>query len=121
MSFVRRSVGVVVLLCVLAAISMAEDPREQAWTVLNGGLTNSNIEKRTKAVADLGLIPHDQKAVDAAITALKDDKPDVRAAAAQALGLDRHIGRSRLVDDTDLRISWRNIRHGDLRRRESRR
>ena len=63
-----------------------KSPREQAWAVLNQGLTNSNIEKRARAVAELGLLPEDQQAEDAALTALKDQKPEVRAVAAQALG-----------------------------------
>jgi len=75
------------LIAVTGSLSFAaETPREEAWTVLNSGLTNTNIEKRTKAVAELGLLIGDQKAEDAALTALKDDKPEVRAVAAQALG-----------------------------------
>ena len=83
-------------LCVIVAVTAsfltscslwaAEAPRDQAWAVLNSGLTNSNIEKRTKAVAELGLLIGDQKGEDAALTALKDDKSEVRAVAAQALG-----------------------------------
>lgn len=63
-----------------------QNPKEQAWSVLNAGLTNSNLDKRKKAVAELGLLPGDPKAEAAAITALKDEKPEVRGAAAQALG-----------------------------------
>jgi HEAT repeat protein len=64
----------------------AETPRDQAWKVLNSGLTNSSLEKRAKAVGELGLLVDDPKAEEAALTALKDDKPEVRAVAAQALG-----------------------------------
>lgn len=71
---------------ILASISLAEMPREQAWKVLNIGLTDSNIEKRMRAVGELSLLPDDQQAEDAALTALKDDKPEVRAVAAQSLG-----------------------------------
>ncbi len=70
----------------LTSIASAETPREQAWKVLNAGLTNSNIEKRTRAVGELSLLVEDQQAEDAALTALKDDKSEVRAVAAQALG-----------------------------------
>jgi HEAT repeat protein len=77
----------------------AETPREQAWTVLNSGLTNSSIEKRTKAVAELGLLIGDPKGEDAALTALKDDKPEVRAVAAQALGeMSAQRARPQLTD-----------------------
>jgi len=85
-----RFVTLVAILCtLLSAIPLGaatENPRTQAWSVLKQGLENSNIEKRTKAVADLGLLPGDPQALDAALTALKDPKPEVRAAAAQALG-----------------------------------
>lgn len=63
-----------------------QSPREQAWTVLKSGLNESNIEKRIKAVSDLGLLPDDSQAVDAGLTALQDPKPEVRSTAAQALG-----------------------------------
>ncbi len=91
-----RFAGVLVLLCgcgtlnpaqtTSAATSHPQSPREQAWAVLNLGLTNSNVDKRRKAVGELGLLPGDSQAEDAALTALKDEKPDVRVAAAQALG-----------------------------------
>jgi HEAT repeat protein len=64
----------------------AQSPKEQAWSVLNQGLANSNMDKRRKAVGELGLLTNDSQAEDAALTALKDPKPEVRAAAAQALG-----------------------------------
>lgn len=63
-----------------------QTPREQAWSMLHEGLTNSSMDKRRKAVSELGLLPDDGQAVDAALTALKDTKPEVRTAAAQALG-----------------------------------
>ena len=91
---------------VLPMTSAAQDPREQAWTVLNQGLGNSNVDKRAKATGELGLLPGDQKALDAALSALKDDpKPDVRAAAAQALGeMEARSAKPQLVaaiDDSD--------------------
>jgi HEAT repeat protein len=90
-------VGWLVLLCGCGIIAAAQtqassntqtpqNPKDQAWSVLNAGLANSNMDKRKKAVGELGLLPDDPKAKDAAITALKDDKPEVRGAAAQALG-----------------------------------
>jgi len=89
-------------------MSATESPREQGWTVLNQGLTNSNLEKRTKAVADLGMLPGDGQATDAALTALKDEKPEVRAAAAQALGdMDAKSAKPQLValiDDPDVTV-----------------
>jgi HEAT repeat protein len=81
-----RFVACVAVVLTTVVFCAAEMPREQAWTVLNSGITSSNIEKRTKAVAELGLLIGDQQAEDAALTALKDDKSEVRAVAAQALG-----------------------------------
>jgi HEAT repeat protein len=54
--------------------------------VLNQGLTNTNMDLRVKAVRVLGELPGDAKAEDAALTGLQDAKPEVRTAAAQALG-----------------------------------
>jgi HEAT repeat protein len=82
-----------------------QTPKEQAWPVLNIGLTNSNTDKRTRAVRELGLLLDDQQALDAAVIALKDPKPEVRAAAAQALGdMDARSAKPQLLaalDDTD--------------------
>jgi HEAT repeat protein len=98
------------LLCVGAMLSAQQTPapqapKEQAWSVLNNGLTNSNTDKRTRAVRELGLLTGDQQAKDAAVIALKDQKPEVRAAAAQALGdMDARSAKAQLVaafNDTD--------------------
>lgn len=82
-----------------------QNPKGQAWSVLKQGLTNSNVDKRKKAVGELGLLPDDPQALDAALTALKDDKPDVRVAAAQALGdMGAKSAKPQLIeaiDDTD--------------------
>jgi HEAT repeat protein len=74
-----------------ATVSLAQDtatpdPQANAWSVLNQGLTSTNMDLRVKAVRVLGELPGDAKAENAALTALKDDKPEVRTAAAQALG-----------------------------------
>lgn len=81
------------LIVFIAAACLAQEtstavknPKDQAWSVLYAGLADSNVGKRTTAVRVLGLLPEDPKAKDAALTALKDEKPEVRAAAAQALG-----------------------------------
>jgi len=66
--------------------SVAQTPQENAWSVLNGGLTNNSPDKRVKAVRVLGELTGDKKAEEAALNALKDEKADVRGSAAQALG-----------------------------------
>jgi HEAT repeat protein len=110
---------VVLVLCTVGIVAVAQtsssstaqtpqSPREQAWSVLKNGLTNSNMDKRKKAVAELGLLPGDSQALDAALTALKDDKPDVRVAAAQALGdMSAKIATPQLIaalQDTDVSV-----------------
>jgi HEAT repeat protein len=92
MNLRARFVHTLALIFLIGTIAAAQTPaasqtpKEQAWSVLNAGLTNSSTEKRTKAVGELGLLPDDQQALDAARIALKDEKPEVRASAAQALG-----------------------------------
>ena len=54
--------------------------------MLYAGLADGSVDKRTTAVQVLGLLPGDPKAEQAALKALKDDKPEVRGAAAKALG-----------------------------------
>jgi HEAT repeat protein len=86
-----RFIGLGMLICAGAVVAVQQtpapqNPKEQAWSVLNNGLTNSNTDKRTRAVRELGLLIGNQEAKDAAVIALKDPKPEVRAAAAQALG-----------------------------------
>jgi HEAT repeat protein len=105
-----RFISLTVLLCCGAALSAQQtpapqSPKEQAWTVLNNGLTNSNTDKRARAVHELGLLIDNQEAKDAAVIALKDPKPEVRTAAAQALGdMEARSAKPQLVaafDDED--------------------
>jgi len=81
-----RLIGLITVCCSSAICCAAQGPPENAWSVLDSGLTNSNTDKRVRAVRLLGLLPGDPKAEDAALTALKDEKEGVRSAAAQALG-----------------------------------
>lgn len=81
-----RAISVVMIVCTIAMLSVAQTPQEDAWSALNSGLTDKSWEKRVRAVALLGELPGDKKAEAAAITALKDERGDVRGAAAQALG-----------------------------------
>jgi HEAT repeat protein len=59
---------------------------DRAWEILHGGLTFDNTEKRVKAVTALALLKGNTEAENLAIAALKDQKADVRVAAANALG-----------------------------------
>lgn len=80
-------------LIVLAIIALAtlasaqnQDPQQLAWSILQAGVTNSSSQQRVSAVTALALITADPKAVTMAETGLKDKDPDVRQAAASALG-----------------------------------
>ena len=78
-----------VLLVLMASTSAlpAETPRQQAWDILRAGLNDKDTGKRTQAVRALRLLPGDPEAVKMAHSALQDQKPEVRTAAATALGL----------------------------------
>ncbi len=64
----------------------AAAPAEQAWAVLMSGVADQNTDKRATAVRVLGLLPNNTRARKLAETALSDEKGEVRAAAALALG-----------------------------------
>ena len=77
----------VILLCFAAGVpAFSQDPADKAWTVLQAGLSNSNTDNRTVATRLLGGLPNNQKAQEQALKALADNRPEVRAAAAEALG-----------------------------------
>ena len=72
-----------------ASEKASEAPRplkEQAWEVLQSGVTADNKQDRAAAVHATGLIPNNPRAQKLAESALQDDAPEVRAAAAAALG-----------------------------------
>jgi hypothetical protein len=63
-----------------------QTPKEEAWQILNTACTGAKTSRRATAIRVLGLIPNDVKALKLAEKALNDDKPEVRSAAAVALG-----------------------------------
>jgi HEAT repeat protein len=67
--------------------ALAETPEQQAWIMLRSGVRQKNTGKRVQAVRALRLLPGDSEAVEMAVTALRDRNPQVRSAAATALGL----------------------------------
>ena len=62
-----------------------ESPREKAWSLLSEGLKDKNADKRAKAARALGLLTGNTEAEKAAANALRDEKANVRQAAAHAL------------------------------------
>jgi HEAT repeat protein len=63
-----------------------QTPRAQAWKILHTGAKNKSTDRRTKAIGVLGLDPNNIEARHLAEVALKDAEPNVRTAAAAALG-----------------------------------
>ncbi|HVP54279.1 MAG TPA: HEAT repeat domain-containing protein [Candidatus Eisenbacteria bacterium] len=99
------TIGTAALCLAPASAKAAETPKDQAWSVLYAGLSDSSPDKRTTAVQVLGLLPGDYNAKEAALKALGDEKPEVRAAAAQSLGKmkarDTITRLTELVNDKD--------------------
>lgn len=87
--------GAVLLALILGAdVLYAETPEQRAWDMLRKGVNESNTGKRTQAVFALRLLTFDPEATELAEAALQDRKPEVRAAAATALG---SIGSSEAI------------------------
>src|SRR5437773_511000 len=70
----------------LASPSVAVSPKEKAWHTLQTACTGDKATDRANATRVLGLIRNDVKATKLAEKTLSDPKPEVRAAAAAALG-----------------------------------
>ncbi|MGA2483611.1 MAG: HEAT repeat domain-containing protein [Candidatus Acidiferrales bacterium] len=82
-----------------------QSARNEAWDLLRADYAGHHAGTRAPAVSVLGLLPGDARAEGMAAEALKDEKADVRAAAATALGMmraRRAISRLReAVDDPE--------------------
>ena len=78
-------VMLLMFLAVQGQPAIAQSPADKAWTVLNAGMTDKDTDLRAVAVRVLGLLENDPKAPELALNALKDSKPEVRIAAADAL------------------------------------
>lgn len=63
-----------------------EKPEDKAWGMLREALIDKDADKRAKGVRALGLLSGNAEAEKAAAGALKDEKANVRLAAAKALG-----------------------------------
>jgi HEAT repeat protein len=87
---INKTYGRFAVLLVLMAHTgalLAQTPQQQAWEILRIGVNQKSTGKRTQAVRALRLLPGNPEATKMAQTALQDRKPEVRAAAATALGL----------------------------------
>lgn len=70
----------------LAFAQDKQDRKDEAWGILRTGVNEKEIGRRAQAVRVLGLLPGNPEAVRMAQKALGDEKAEVRAAAATALG-----------------------------------
>ncbi len=66
---------------------LAQTPQQSAWDILRAGVNERSTAKRVQAVRALRLLPGDPEATEMAQSALQDRRHEVRAAAANALGL----------------------------------
>src|SRR5215469_8218474 len=80
------AVSLVTLLLAAVVPSVSQASSGKAWTVLEAGLSNSNTDNRTVATRLLGGLTENAQAQDLALKALSDNRPEVRAAGAEALG-----------------------------------
>jgi hypothetical protein len=69
-----------------ARVKSATNPKDQAWQILGDACTGDKTGDRATAILVLGLIPNDARSARLAQKALTDERPEVRAAAAAALG-----------------------------------
>jgi hypothetical protein len=69
-----------------ATPKVLQTPKEEAWQILDTACTGDKTSNRATAIHVLSLMPNDAKALIVAEKALDDDKPEVRSAAAAALG-----------------------------------
>jgi HEAT repeat protein len=61
-------------------------PKEEAWQILDTACASDKTGEHATAIRVLGLMPNDAKALTLAEQGLDSDKPEIRAAAAAALG-----------------------------------
>ena len=66
--------------------SAIDSPQHKAWDLLLSAILSKRTSERTNGVRALGLLPDTKQARDLAENGLKDASPDVRKAAAVALG-----------------------------------
>ena len=84
-----KRVSAILAVCLLStgiASAQTQSPQQLAWSILQGGATNTNSQQRVTAITALAVITADPKAVTMAEQALQDQNSDVRAAAATTLG-----------------------------------
>lgn len=82
---IRNLIAAFVLLACAGGTAAQTQP-EKAWRILEAGAADKGTDTRVRALHALGLLWEDKKAEQMTGKALTDEKPQVRAAAARALG-----------------------------------
>jgi HEAT repeat protein len=67
-------------------LAQAQAPVDKAWGILKQGISDKSFETRAKTFRALSLVINNQTAQSMAEKALSDERPEVRTAAASALG-----------------------------------
>lgn len=81
-----KSLLLAVVLLASSTLSPAQTPQLKAWQILRRGAAEKGTDERAKAIGALGLLLRDPGAAAIAEKALGDHEPEVRVAAARALG-----------------------------------
>lgn len=83
-----KAFAVVLIFLVTAggATTFPQAKRDEAWQILLVNVNEKDTEKRVQSIRVLGLLPGDSRALELAQKAAADEKPEVKAAAATALG-----------------------------------
>ena len=76
----------IVMILACSACLQAQVPVDKAWSILSAAAQDKSYEKRGKAIQSLASIPANARAQSMAEAALKDEREEVRAAAADSLG-----------------------------------
>lgn len=87
MNLVRISFVLILCWSSSAELAFCQTTAQKAWGVLKKGIDSSDDGERVAAIHALGLMPGDIRSRRAAEYALLDETEDVRAAAAEALGV----------------------------------
>jgi HEAT repeat protein len=83
---VRCFLSTLLLILSWSLLVQAQAPVDKAWNILKQGAADKNADKRVKTFRALALAVQNQTAQQMAESALGDEKPNVRIAAASSLG-----------------------------------
>lgn len=85
-NYLARAALAAFLCAVLTAPSYAVSGKKKAWSMFESAAKSNSAAQRTLGIRALGLLSDNAHARELAEGALADDRPEVRAAAASALG-----------------------------------